>query len=94
MAPIILLDESTASLDPETETRIQSALEKLTKGKTVMMIAHRLRSVVGCDKLVVLDKGRVVGDGKHDELMSACPQYKRIFELQTQTAEMKMDRGQ
>ncbi|MBP3796739.1 MAG: ABC transporter ATP-binding protein [Ruminococcus sp.] len=93
-APIILLDESTASLDPETETRIQSALEKLTKGKTVMMIAHRLRSVVGCDKLVVLDKGRVVGEGKHDELMSACPQYKRIFELQTQTAEMKMDRGQ
>ena len=66
-APIILLDESTASLDPETETKIQQALEKLTKGKTVMMIAHRLRSVVGCDKIVVLDKGRITGCGRHEE---------------------------
>ena len=90
-APVILLDESTASLDPETETKIQQALEKLTKGKTVMMIAHRLRSVVGCDKIVVLDKGRVVGCGKHDELMDTCPQYKKIFELQTETAEMKLN---
>jgi ATP-binding cassette subfamily B protein len=90
-APIILLDESTASLDPETETKIQQALEKLTKGKTVMMIAHRLRSVVGCDKIVVLDKGRVVGSGRHEELMQTCPQYKKIFELQTQTAQMKLN---
>ncbi|MCR5848619.1 MAG: ABC transporter ATP-binding protein/permease [Lachnospiraceae bacterium] len=89
-APIILLDESTASLDPETETKIQAAIEKLTKGKTVLMIAHRLRSIVNCDKIVVLDKGRVVGDGKHNELMSNCPEYKKIYELQSSTEEMKM----
>ncbi len=90
-APVILLDESTASLDPETETKIQHALEKLTKGKTVMMIAHRLRSVAGCDKIVVLDNGRVVGCGRHEQLMETCSQYKKIFDLQTQTAEMKLN---
>ncbi len=89
-APIVLLDESTASLDPETETKIQSAIEKLTKGKTVLMIAHRLRSIVNCDKIVVLDKGRVVGDGKHDELLLNCPEYKKIYELQASTEAMKM----
>ena len=90
-APIILLDESTASLDPETETKIQTALEKLTRGKTVMMIAHRLRSVVNCDRIIVLDSGRVVGNGKHDELMQDCPQYRKIYDLQTETSQMKLN---
>lgn len=83
-APIILLDESTASLDPETETKIQLALEKLTEGKTVLMIAHRLRSVVNCDNIVVLEKGSIAGSGKHDELIKNCPQYRKIYELQTE----------
>ena len=81
-APIILLDESTASIDPETETKIQSAIEKLTYGKTVLMIAHRLRSVTGCDKIVVLDKGNVVGEGTHDELLKDCPIYSKLYHLQ------------
>ncbi len=92
-APIVLLDESTSSLDPETETKIQRALEKLTNGKTVLMIAHRLRSVVNCDRIIVLDKGTVAGCGRHDELIKCCPQYKRIYELQTGTPKMKLDRG-
>ena len=91
-APIVLFDESTASLDPETETKIQRALEKLTKGKTVLMIAHRLRSVVNCDRIIVLDKGTVAGCGRHDELIKCCPQYKRIYELQTETSKMQPDR--
>ncbi len=81
-APIILLDESTASLDPETETRIQAAIEKLTHGKTVLMIAHRLRSVVNCDNIVVLKEGRVTGCGKHGELMEKCADYRKIYDLQ------------
>ncbi|MBR6157955.1 MAG: ATP-binding cassette domain-containing protein, partial [Lachnospiraceae bacterium] len=89
-APIILLDESTASLDPETETQIQKAIEKLTRGKTVLMIAHRLRSVVHCDNIVVMSEGRVTGQGKHEELLEDCPDYKRIYELQVDTEEQTL----
>ncbi len=86
-APIVLLDESTASIDPETETRIQAAIEKLTQGRTVLMIAHRLRSIVGCDRIVVLDEGRVVGNGTHDELLKSCPIYEKLYRLQCQSEE-------
>ena len=89
-APIILLDENTASLDPETETQIQKAIEKLTRGKTVLMIAHRLRSVVHCDNIVVMSEGRVTGQGKHKELLEDCPAYKRIYELQADTEEQTL----
>lgn len=81
-SPIVLLDESTASIDPETETRIQAAIEKLSRGKTVLMIAHRLRSIVGCDRIIVLDEGRVVGNGSHEELMKNCEVYKKLYTLQ------------
>ncbi|MCR4652877.1 MAG: ABC transporter ATP-binding protein/permease [Eubacterium sp.] len=84
-APIVLLDESTASIDPETETRIQAAIERLTKGRTVLMIAHRLRSIVGCDKIVVLDKGQVAGEGTHEQLMSNCDIYKKLYTLQCES---------
>ena len=87
-APIVLLDESTASIDPETETKIQMAIEKLTKGRTVLMIAHRLRSIVGCDRIVVLDDGLVVGNGKHEELMKNCEVYQKLYNLQCETEEV------
>ena len=83
-APIVLLDESTASIDPETETKIQNAIEKLTNGRTVLMIAHRLRSIVNCDRIIVLDEGRVVGNGTHDELMKNCEVYKKLYTLQSE----------
>jgi len=83
-SPIVLLDESTASIDPETETRIQTAIEKLSRGKTVLMIAHRLRSIVGCDRIIVLDGGRVVGNGTHEELMKNCPVYENLYRLQSE----------
>lgn len=83
--PIILLDESTASLDPETETSIQLALERLTKGKTVLMIAHRLRTIENCDCIVVLEDGKVVGNGKHEELMNNCKCYQKIHNYQRES---------
>ncbi len=83
-APIVLLDESTASIDPETETKIQSAIEKLTQDRTVLMIAHRLRSIVNCDRIIVLDGGKVVGNGTHNELMKTCAVYKKLYELQNE----------
>lgn len=69
-APIVLLDEATASLDVENETKIQGALSKLLAGKTVLVIAHRLRTVEAADKIVVLDKGKVVEEGSPKELLS------------------------
>ncbi len=68
-APIVILDEATANVDPENEDRLQKAIESLTKDKTIIMIAHRLKTVRNADQILVLDGGRIVQWGKHDELM-------------------------
>lgn len=84
-APIVLLDEATASVDPENETHIQQALGALVKNKTVLVVAHRLRSVAGCDHIVVLQEGTVVEEGVHEQLMGAKGLYSRLFALQTKS---------
>ncbi len=81
-APIILLDEATASLDVENETKIQSALSKLIAGKTVMLIAHRMRTVSGADKIVVLENGEVSECGAPDVLYAENGAYRRMAQLQ------------
>ena len=68
-APIIILDEATANVDPENEKELTEAIENLTKQKTIIMIAHRLKTVRNADQIVVIDKGKIVQQGKHDELM-------------------------
>ena len=83
-APIILLDEATSSLDVENETLIQSALSRLIKDKTVMVIAHRMRTVAGADKIVVLSDGKVVETGTPDELMKKDGIFAHMSKLQTQ----------
>lgn len=82
-APIILMDEATASLDVENETLIQSALSRLIKNKTVLVIAHRLRTVAGADKIVVLSDGRVAEQGKPEELYQKNGIYSHMVKLQT-----------
>lgn len=84
-APIILLDEATASLDVENETLIQTALSRLIKNKTVLVIAHRMRTVAGADKIVVLSGGVVAEQGTPPELMERNGIFKRMAELQTQS---------
>ena len=79
-APIVVLDEATAFADPENEALIQRALAHLTRGKTVLMIAHRLSAVVGADKICVLADGRLVEEGAHDELAAAGGVYARMWE--------------
>lgn len=81
-APIILLDEATASLDVENETRIQAALSRLIKDKTVLVIAHRMRTVSGADQVVVLSDGQVAEQGKPEELMHAGKIYPHMVKLQ------------
>ena len=89
-APIILLDEATASLDVENETLIQESLSRLIKDKTVMLIAHRMRTVQGADKLVVLCDCKIAQQGSPSELINQDGIYKHMCDLQTQSAEWKM----
>ena len=81
---IILLDEATSSLDTETETKIQEALKFLTKNKTTIVIAHRLSTILNSNNIYVIDSGRVVGSGKHEELMKNSDLYKNFYEQQIQ----------
>ncbi|WP_343036015.1 ABC transporter ATP-binding protein [Hongsoonwoonella zoysiae] len=81
-APILLLDEATSALDAEAEAKIQSALARLMKGRTTLVIAHRLATVRDADKIVVLDRGKVVEEGTHDELFAADGIYRRLCDLQ------------
>lgn len=89
-APVILLDEATASLDVENESAVQDALSRLLQGKTVLVIAHRMRTVAGADHIVVLEKGRVVQQGTPEELMEQGGLYRRMTELQRKTAQWKL----
>ncbi len=84
-APIVLLDEATASLDPENEVFIQQALSQLIAGKTVIVIAHRLRTVAGADKIIVLDEGRLVEEGTHDDLLKNKGLYERMYRIQQES---------
>mgnify|MGYP005786755985 CR=1 FL=1 len=92
-APIILLDEATASLDVENETLIQSALSRLIKDKTVLVIAHRMRTVAGADKIVVLEGGHVAQQGTPAELMAEGGLYRRMVELQSESARWQLSCG-
>ncbi len=89
-APVILLDEATASLDVDNETEIQEAISKLVKGKTVLVIAHRMRTVENADKIVVLDGGVVAESGTHEQLMKNNGLYAKLVKLQTASAEWKI----
>lgn len=84
-APVILLDESTASIDPENETKIQEAIGRLIENKTVLIIAHKLRSIVDCDKIVVLKEGCLAETGTHDELMEQQGMYHHLYSLQNES---------
>ena len=90
-APIVLLDEATASLDVENETKVQGALSRLLAGKTVLVIAHRMRTVEAADKIVVLADGRVAEEGTPAELMDKNGLYRRMVELQRQSTGWRLN---
>ena len=79
-SPIVVLDEATAYSDPENEAVIQQSIDNLVKNKTVIMIAHRLSTVVNADKIIVLEKGRIAAEGTHAELLRSSPLYKKMWQ--------------
>ena len=89
-APIVVLDEATAFADPENEVLIQKAFATLTRGKTVIMIAHRLSTVTGADKIIVLDGGKVAEEGTHEELIEKSGLYARMWNEYNQAAKWKI----
>ncbi len=85
-APIVLLDEATASLDAENETIVQEAISNATKGKTVIVIAHRMRTIENADKVIVLNEGKVVEEGNPQELIKKNGQFAKMVSLQKEAA--------
>jgi ATP-binding cassette subfamily B protein len=81
-APLLVLDEATASIDSDTEARLQGALDAVTKGRTSIVIAHRLSTIRAADRIVVFHKGRVVETGRHEELIAKNGVYARLHRLQ------------
>ena len=85
---IILLDEATSALDNENQSKIQKVIEDLTKDHTVIIVAHRLSTVVNCDKIYMLDGGKIVGCGTHSELMKGCQPYQDLYKIEKKSAEI------
>ena len=81
-APILILDEATSSLDTESEREVQSAMDKLMKGRTTLIIAHRLSTIIGSDWIMVMNKGKIVEQGSHEELLKKNGYYTRLYTLQ------------
>lgn len=92
-APIVVLDEATAFTDPQNEAKIQEALQHLAKRKTLLVIAHRLSTIKNADQIVVLEKGEIVGIGKHETLLENCPLYKRLWHAHTGARQWAVSTG-
>lgn len=89
-SPIIILDEATANVDTENEAELTKAIDELTKEKTIIMIAHRLKTVRNADNIIVIDKGRIVQRGRHDELMQQEGIYRTFVEDRKKAVSWKL----
>ena len=89
-APIIVLDEATANVDPENEKELMEAIEELTRDKTIIMIAHRLKTVESADQILVIDRGKVVQQGSHAQLMAQEGIYRRFVDARQRAASWQL----
>ena len=89
-APIIVLDEATAFMDPENEEKLNAALDEITKNKTVLVIAHRLSTVKNADKICVIKEGKCMAADKHEKLLEECPEYKKFWDASVSASTWKI----
>ena len=89
-SPIVLLDEATAYSDPDNEAVIQESIGNLIKNKTVIMIAHRLATIVNANKIVVVDRGKIIEQGNHKELLELNGKYKDMWDVYTESKEIEV----
>lgn len=92
-APIVVLDEATAFIDPENEEKMNKAIREVIRNKTVIVIAHRLHTIMSADKICVLDNGNLVSAGTHEELLAACPQYQKLWQAAEGSLSWKVSAG-
>ena len=89
-APIVVLDEATAYADPENEEKMEAVIAELVKGKTLVVIAHKLPAIMNADQICVMDRGKLVATGKHQELIQSCPEYQKLWKAAQDSAEWKV----
>jgi ATP-binding cassette subfamily B protein len=82
---LLLLDEATSALDPESEMIVQDNMARIVEGKTTIIVSHRLSSLRDCHKIIVFDKGQIVGNGPHDNLVTSCLTYRMLWEKQSRS---------
>lgn len=82
---ILLLDEATSSVDNITQKNIQTAIEKINRNTTILIIAHRLSTVINCDRIIVIDEGKIIDTGTHSELLKSCPKYQELYKYEKKT---------
>jgi ABC-type multidrug transport system fused ATPase/permease subunit len=90
---VIVFDEATSALDNENQSKIVSILEKYKSEKTIIIVAHRLSTIVGADKIYVIENGKNIAEGTHKKLMRSCKKYKELYELEEQSAEVSNIEG-
>lgn len=88
--PIVVLDEATAYADPENEEKMEAAIAELVKGKTLVVIAHKLPAIMNADQICVIDHGKLVAAGKHQDLIRSCPEYQKLWKAAQDSAEWKV----
>ncbi len=86
-APIVILDEATAFIDPENEQKMNQAIGEIVRDKTVIVIAHKMQSIMNADRIIVLKDGRIAASGRHAELIKACPEYQNLWRISEETAD-------
>ena len=89
-APIVVLDEATAYADPENEEKMEAAIAELVKGKTLVVIAHKLPAIMNADQICVMNHGKLVATGRHQELIQSCPEYQKLWKAAQDSAEWKV----